>query len=104
MANETTKRKAPVPIPPWEKADAYALQALERGEADPQQQRRALAWIINSACATYDYCDQPDKERLAAIFEGRRFAGLNIVKLIKLNLSKFKEIEEMKETRKVFKK
>lgn len=82
--------KAPIPIPKWELADASALQALERGAADAAQQKRALNWIIEKSCATYDFCDKPDNERLSAIFDGRRFCGLQIVKLIKLNLSKFK--------------
>lgn len=81
---------APIPVPKWEKADAYAIQALERGEATPDQQRRALAWIVNSACQTYDFCDKPESDRLSAIFDGRRFAGLQVVKLIKINLSLLK--------------
>lgn len=87
---ERVVKKAPVPIPRWEEADAHALQALERGNANPEQQKRALKWIIEGACLTYDYCDKPDNERLAAIFDGRRFAGLQIVKLIKINLSLLK--------------
>lgn len=86
-----SNKRAPIPIPAWEKADAYALQALERGEATADQQKRALAWIINNSCLTYDQCDQPESERLEAIWYGRRFAGLQIVKLIKINLSKLKE-------------
>lgn len=83
-------KRAPIPVPPWEKADAYALQALERGEATPEQQQRALKWIVEKACATYDFCDQPDVERLSAIFDGRRFSGTQIVKLVNLNLSLLK--------------
>lgn len=86
-------KKAPIPIPRWEKADAAALQALERGEANSDQQKRALSWIINNACMTYDFCDKPDNERLSAIFDGRRFAGIQIVKLIKINLSLMKKLE-----------
>jgi hypothetical protein len=77
--------RAPVPIPAYEKADAYALQAMWDGRATPDQQMRGMKWIIEKACQTYDMCDKPDKERLAAIFEGRRFAGLQIVKLVKIN-------------------
>lgn len=81
----TTKKKPPVPIPAFKKADAVAIQALEKGTATPDQQKRALYWIVNSACLTYDFCDKPENERLAALFDGRRFAGLQIVKLIKIN-------------------
>lgn len=85
------RKNAPVPIPKFEDADAYAIQALERGQASPEQQKRALRWIIDCACLTYDFCDKPDSDRLAAIFDGRRFAGLQIVKLIKINMAYFRK-------------
>jgi len=88
------KKKAPIPVPPWEPADAYALQAVEKGEASAEQQKRALAWIINVACQAYDFPDQPENERLSAIWLGRYFVGKQIVKLIKLNITKIKEAEE----------
>lgn len=93
MANEpvTARRRGPIPVPPWDNADAYAIQALERGEATPEQQQRALRWIVDRACGTYDFPDKPDHDRLCAIFDGRRFAGLQIVKLIKINLALMKK-------------
>lgn len=89
MANEAPapRKRGPIPVPRWEDADVYAIQALERGEAAPEQQKRALAWIINNACETYGFCDKPDVDRLAAIFDGRRFAGTQIVKLMKINMA-----------------
>lgn len=93
MSNPS-KKKAPVPVPLWDKPDAYAIQALERGEATPDQQKRALAWIINNACLTYDFPDQPENDRLSTIWMGRMFAGKQIVKLIKINLSKLKQLED----------
>jgi len=87
---KTVNPKAPVPIPSWEKPDAAAMQALSRGEATPEQQRRALNWIIHKACATYDFCDKPESDRLSAIFDGRRFAGLQIVKLVNISISSIK--------------
>lgn len=83
-------KKGPISPPKWVKADAVALQALERGTATSEQQIRALKWIVNNACATYDFCDRPESDRLSAIFDGRRFAGLQIVKLIYLNVSTIK--------------
>lgn len=94
MTKETVPaqpKKAPVPVPKFEDADAYAIQALERGQASPEQQKRALRWIVECACLTYDFCDKPESERLAAIFDGRRFAGLQIVKLIKINMHYFRK-------------
>lgn len=83
-------RKAPPQIDPPEYivADAYAMQALLRGEATPEMQRRALDWIINAAAATYDMSFSPDNPNLTAFAEGRRFVGNQIVKLTKLDTKK----------------
>ncbi|TXJ25387.1 MAG: hypothetical protein E6Q24_14745 [Chitinophagaceae bacterium] len=69
------------------KADVAALKALEFGEASPEQQKRALAWIINNASATYEMSYRPTSDRDTSFAEGRRFVGLQIVKMLKLNLS-----------------
>lgn len=70
----------------YELSDVTALQALARGDADPDQQRRALKWIINSAAATYDFPFRPgadDRDTNVAL--GRQFVGQQIVKLLNLN-------------------
>lgn len=64
------------------------MQALQEGKATEQQQQRALEWIIYKACGTYDFCLTPESDRLCAIFDGRRFAGLQIIKLLKIDVSK----------------
>lgn len=73
----------------WELADASALQALHRGDADAQAQQRALKWIIESGCATYDLSFKPgeDGRRETDFAEGRRFVGTHIVMMLKANLS-----------------
>jgi hypothetical protein len=78
----------------WEVPDAAAIQALDRGDATADQQRRALDWIINKAAGYYDLSYRPGGEegrRDTDFAEGRRFVGGQIVKLSKLNLAKFKE-------------
>lgn len=77
---------------PYDLAHVSSLQALERGEASPDQQRRALAWLINNACATYDLSYRPglEGERDTSFAEGRRFVGLQIVKMLRLNLAKLR--------------
>lgn len=74
----------------YKKADIYALQALQTGTANEQQQKRALDWIINHACKTYDMSFRPgaDGERDTCFAEGRRFVGNQIIKLTKLDPSK----------------
>lgn len=74
---------------PWELADAAALQALQRGDADSHAQQRALKWIIESGCSTYDLSFRPGEEgrRETDFAEGRRFVGTHIVMMLKANLS-----------------
>ena len=71
---------------PYESADIAAIQALERGEAEPHQQVRALRWIVEAVSATYDQSFRPGSERETVFAEGRRFVGLQIVKATKLKL------------------
>ena len=74
--------------PDWEKADAGALKALARGDASPDLQRRALDYIVKTLAGTYDVSYRPDSDRDTSFAEGRRFVGLQIVKLINLSLEK----------------
>lgn len=80
--------------PKWEDEDAGALQALMRGEAEPHQQKRALDWIINIAAATYQPSYRPNSERDSCFAEGRRYVGLHIVTLLKLNLNVLRRAEK----------
>lgn len=75
-------------------ADAAAIQALAAGSATADQQVRALNWIVYFAAATYDMSFRPDGlggDRATAFAEGRRFVGLEIVKLTKIKTSMLKE-------------
>ena len=86
---------------PWKPAgyavaDAAALQALQRGDATPDQQRRALRWWIEKACGTYDMSFRPgaeDGRRDTDFAEGRRFPGLQTVKLLNANLDAMRRDE-----------
>lgn len=88
-------RKQPIPgapsadpwkPPAWDLPDAGAIQALARGEANDAQQKRALDYIIRSLAGTYDLSYRSGKSDDTAFAEGRRFVGLQIVKLINANL------------------
>ena len=70
-----------------------AIQALERGEADSRQQKFILQWLIDTACDTYDNTIHlgHDGQRESDIAGGKRFVGLTLVKLLKLNLKMMKE-------------
>lgn len=67
-------------------ADAIAIQALIRGEADKEQQQRALRWIIEQASGMYEFHFYPE-DRQTSFALGRSFVGQQIVKLSKLNTS-----------------
>lgn len=78
-------------IPPaWETPDVAAIQALHRGDATADQQKRALDYIITLA-GTYDLSYRPESDRDTAFAEGKRFVGLQIVKAINLNLAALKQ-------------
>lgn len=75
---------APWKPTPYEIADAAAFQALQRGDANADQQKRALRWLINSCCGTYDlsYRPGPTGDRDTVLAEGKRWVGLQVVKLL----------------------
>lgn len=77
--------------PPYELADAAAIQALIRGTADQGQQQRAIAFIVNTICGTYDMSYRPTSDRDTTFAEGKRFVGTRIVMLSKLNLSQLEK-------------
>ena len=72
-------------IPPgYSPREAFAVRATAKGEATDEQQRLAMKWIIEKACATYDLSYRPNSDE-TILAEGRRFVGLQIVKMINLN-------------------
>lgn len=88
-ARSASAKKAPHYLEcPYEYADAAALQALERGQATPEQQVRALKWLVHTAANVYDLEFQVEGDRESHFAAGRRFVGLQIVKLCNLSLNK----------------
>jgi hypothetical protein len=69
--------------------DLSALQAMSRGEATADQQKRALAWIINEGAATYQQSFVPGDTHATAFIEGRRFVGTKIVELLKISIADY---------------
>ncbi|HZD29921.1 MAG TPA: hypothetical protein VE251_14675 [Xanthobacteraceae bacterium] len=84
---------------PWDQAqavlaDASAIQALQRGEANPDEQRRALNWILKSACALPDWAYRPGtNDRDTNIALGRQHVGHQIMRLIKAPLASMRRTE-----------
>jgi len=76
----------------YQVADAAAIQALVRGDATPDQQKRAVQWIVNECSGYYDISYRPGEggDRETAFAEGKRAVGAQIVKLSKLALSRIR--------------
>ena len=85
---------APWYPPPYELANISAIKGVAAGTASPEQQQRAIKWIIENACATYDLSYRPTSDRDTTFAEGRRFVGLEIVKALHLDISKLKKGED----------
>lgn len=74
--------------PPSEEADIGALKAVAAGQASPEQQKRALNYIVYVACGTYDLAYRPRGDRDTCFALGRQFVGQHLVTLVNLDLSK----------------
>lgn len=79
---------------PWDslkleshRAAVAALKSLALGTADEDQQIRALKFIIDEICLTYDMSYRPDSERDTAFAEGKRYVGNAILRAIKANMT-----------------
>jgi hypothetical protein len=70
----------------FEAADAEAIQALNRGDADPYQQVRALKWIVENACGTGEP-PYRDTDRDTVFMLGRMFVAAQIMALKAINIS-----------------
>ena len=81
------------PGSPFAGVDSYdittvaSIQAIYR----TSEGKRALEHVINVLAGTYDQSYRPGSERDSAFAEGRRFVGLQLVKLVKLNMQLLKE-------------
>lgn len=78
----------------WALADATAMQALARGVADAEQQRRAMDWILRKACGLPDWAFHPGQsDRDTNIALGRQFVGHQIMKLQQAPLGQLRHDE-----------
>ena len=75
-------------------ADVELVQVLNAGTASADQQRRALAYIINTVCRTYEPSFDPESTRNTDHAEGRRWVGLQLVTMTKLSLAELRAREE----------
>lgn len=90
-----TQRDVP-PLPKYTKEDLRALQVLAlyaetavtpnpmARAPTPHEAKRALDWILHSACGVYDDTEIAGPDWFRTHMAGRRSAGLSIIKCIKL--------------------
>ena len=71
--------------PHYELPDVAAFQALHRGDATEDQQRRALKYLIETLCGTYDMAYRPASQRDTDFALGKAFVGQQLVKFLHLN-------------------
>ena len=76
-------------LAPFEPADASAVQAIIRGNASEEQQRRGMDFIIQKLCKTYDQTYFPEHVRDTDFAEGKRYVGLQLVMLGNLNITRY---------------
>lgn len=82
-----------LPLAPY-KHEGAALQALDRGEATPEQQLCAMDYILYTLSDRNGMSYRPggvEGARDSDFAEGRRFVGNQIVNILKTSLSKMKD-------------
>lgn len=87
---------APWKAAKFEDADVFAIQALAKGNATIHQQKLALDWIVKNACKINDLSYRPGAEgsRDTDFAEGKRYVGLQIVRLIEYKIGARPNSEE----------
>ena len=106
MAVTRKSRKAPAPStaepinipkpkawapPDYTLADVYAIQAVANGGASPDQQKRAMDYIIRVLAGTYDMAYRPDSARDTDFALGKQWVGQCLVFFVNINPGVLKE-------------
>lgn len=77
----------------YELADASALKAVFAGTADPEQQKRAINWILKVPCSLGDWPYVVGDADQTHVHLGRQFVGHQIMKLIQAPLGEMRRRE-----------
>lgn len=82
------KKRKPAWFPPdYTHGIVLAIKALSEGKATEDQQKKALAWIIEHASQRWEipfYSDADGGDRESAFASGRMFVGQQIIKLVNM--------------------
>lgn len=81
------------------KEEHEALKLLNKGEANPYQQRLALSVIVNKFCRTHNLMYVPGSFDQTTFFNGRAFVGNEILKHLNIPVGQLdNEVKEDEET------
>ena len=81
--------------PHWELADVTAVKACAEGRASPEQQKRAMAYIVNVLAVINDWPYRPGmNDRDTNIGLGRQFVGHMISKMCRINLANVRRSDQ----------
>jgi len=90
LTKKLSRGESPLAIPPYDIAIVRAIQDCIAGEATPDQQQRAMKWIIEQAGGMYEqHMYSTDRETTFSL--GRQFVAQQIVKLSILDRTKMLE-------------
>jgi hypothetical protein len=87
----------PLPSPPadspapFDLPDVAAIQAVYRGEATADQQKRAMDWIIKGAAQIGGQSYRAGDSHATAFVEGRRFVGAQILSLLEMSMEQLRK-------------
>ena len=75
------------PVPHWSRCEvsypeAMAIKAMAANNANEDQQKVFMKWIMSRASNVLAVAFDPDNERASAYENGRRFVGLKINEVI----------------------
>lgn len=93
MAKREPKLFEPWAPPVPTHSEVAAVKACFEGRATEQQQRDAMAYIVNKACATYEdqFCPGDEGRRNTDYALGKRRVGLHLVSLLHTPLKNFRD-------------
>lgn len=99
----TKGRKEPWEPCSYEYHDVVAMKALASGTATPDQQTRALKWIVETAAGLYEehYFSGEGGDRNTAYDLGKAYVGRSIVKLVNMPAALMDQLRKKKEEKNV---
>ncbi len=71
--------------------DIAAIQAVYHGTAGPEQQKRAMDWIVKQAAQIGGQSYRAGDSHATAFLEGRRFVGAQILSLLAMSTEDLKK-------------